>query len=416
MQKEKVILILSGQDDQGAIQAICRQIEVLFHQAGKQTLFLDFSEPDYPQKLATAITNYEIEFAFSYLGLGADLSWQAQDSDQQVNLWEYHNIPFLKLQGDLPSYYIQRHGPTPATSANIYCSPEFSQVQNWYFSEHKTVNIINPPIIFDQQPIENIDFNKRKNGTLVFLKNGNDPQQLMMMWHKQLPSSMAQDLCDIAEALLPPILNCEPINIFEHILHFVEAKMGDAFACRDIVRLYSAQLDDFFRRVKSTMLAASLKKFPVKIIGKHWEHVDDGKSVATFSNDINFSQHSKEIFEQELGLVDMTANIDLNVHDRFSRAAGNYAFILTNKTSWMQENLPEFDDYTYIFNKDQFENKLAYLLDNKDEVIEKGKLLGEVVNAKIDNQIFVKQLVDAAEKIKFAHAKNKPAMQGFYVW
>ena len=416
MQKEEIILILSGQDDQGAIQAICRQIEVLFHQADKQTAFLDLSEPDFPQKLAELVTNYEIEFAFSYLGLGSDLSWQLHDSNQLVNIWEYHNIPFLKLQGDLPSYFIQRHGPTPTTSANIYCSPEISQVQNWYFSEQKTINIINPPVIFDQQPIENIDFKKRKDGTFVFLKNGNDPKQLMMMWHNKLVPSMAQDLCEIAEALLPAVLNCEPINIFKHIIDFVEAKMGDAFACRDLVRLYSAQLDDFFRRVKSTMLAASLKKFPVKIIGKHWEHVDDGKSVATFSNDMNFSQHSKEIFEQELGLIDMTPNVDLNVHDRFCRATGHYAFIFTNKTTWMQENIPEFNDYTYIFNKEQFEDKLAYLLDHKDEVIEQGKLLGEIANAKINNQDFVKQLIDTAEKIKFMHAKEKPALQSFYVW
>lgn len=416
MQKEKIILILSANSDNDAINAVCRQIEVLFHQASKKTYFINLSETDFTQQLTEAITNYEIEFAFSYLGIGADISWQADRDSQLVNIWEHHNIPFLKLQGDLPSYYIQRHGPTPATSANIYCSPEFSQVQSWYFSNKKMINIINPPIIFDQQPIENINFEKRKHGTFVFLKNGNDPKQLMMMWHKTLAPSMAGDLCDIAEELLPSVLNCEPVNIFEFIINFVTSKMGDADICRDIVRLYSAQLDDFFRRVKSTMLASSLKKFPVKIIGKHWEHVDDGKSVATFSNDMNFSQHSKEIFEQELGLVDMTANVDLNVHDRFSRAAGNYAFILTNKTSWMQQNIPEFDDYTYVFNKEQFENKLAYLLDHKDEVVEQGKLLGEIMNEKINNQDFVKQLIDTAEKIKFMNSSVKPSMQEFYIW
>lgn len=416
MQKEKVILILSGQGDNDAINAVCRQIEVLFHAAKKQTCFIDVSQSDFVQKLLTAISNHEIEFAFSYLGIGSDLGWKVEGSEQLENLWEYHNIPFLKLQGDLPSYFIQRHGPIPATSINIYCSPEFAQVQQWYFANQKSTNIINPPIIFDQQPVENIDFQQRKNGTLVFLKNGNDPQQLMNLWHSKLAPSMAGDLCDIANALLPSVLNCKPVNIFEYILHFVETKMGDAFVCRDLVRLYSAQLDDFFRRVKATFLATSLKKFPVKIIGKNWDHVNDGKSVAQFSNDINFSLHSKQIFEQELGLVDMTANVDLNVHDRFSRAAGNYAFILTNQTSWMQQNIPDFDNYTYVFDKDQFESKLAFLLDNKDLVIEQGKILGEIVNAKIDNQDFIKQLIDAAEKIKFIRKVDKPVMQDYYVW
>lgn len=416
MQKEKVILILSGHGENDAINAVCRQIETLFHEASKQTYFIDVSQSDFSQRLVEAITNYEIEFAFSYLGIGSDLAWKPDGSDRHVNLWEYHNIPFLKLQGDLPSYFIQRHGATPATSINIYCSPELAQVQNWYYADQKIPYIINHPVIFDRQPVENIDFKQRENGSLIFLKNGNDPDQLINMWHSHLSPSMAQDLHEIVQALLPGLLKCEPINIFEYIINFVESKMGDALACRDIVRLYSAQLDDYFRRVKSTMLANALKKFPVKIIGKHWEHVNDGKSVAEFSNEITFSKHSKEIFDQELGLVDMTPNIDLNVHDRFCRAVGNYAFIFTNKTTWMQKNMPEFNDYTYTFDKEQLENKLEFLLKNKGLVIEQGKLLGELANERINNQDFVTRLVDAAEKVKFITQHQKPAMQDFYVW
>ncbi len=416
MHKEKLILILSGQDPQGAIYGICRQIETLLNHAGKKTKFIDLSDPGFPKILTDAIASYEIEFAFSYLGLGAELNWQIEGNSQPVNLWEYHNIPFLKLQGDLPSYFIKKHEPIPKNSVNIYCSLEFAQVQEWYFASSKTSNIINPPIIFDQQPIENIDFKKREQGTLVFLKNGNDPNQLLNMWHINLPPSMTEDLCNIAESLLPSLMRCEPVNIFAYIVHFVSEKMGDASACPDIVRLYSAQLDDYFRRVKSTMLAKSLKKFPVKIIGRNWEHVSEGESVAEFSNDLNFTQHGKAIFEESLGLIDMTANIDLNVHDRFSRAAGNYAYILTNKTSWMQENIPDDDQYTYVFDKDAFESKLEFLLSNKPLVVAQGKRLGEIVNAKIDNQDFVKQLQTTAEKIKFNHAVQKPQLQDYFVW
>lgn len=416
MQKERIILILSGKGDNDAINAVCRQIETVFHQVSKKTYFIDLSQADFTQKLVDAITNYDIEFAFSYLGIGADLAWKTETDNQLVNLWEYHNIPFLKLQGDLPAYFMQRHGPIPTTSINLYSTPEFAQVQRWYYATQPTLNLIHPPVIFDQQPIENINFEQRKKGTFVFLKNGNDPKQLIDLWNTHLAPSMAQDLCDIADALLPSLLNCEPINIFEYIVNFVESKMGDADACRDIVRLYAAQLDDFFRRVKVTLLATSLKKFPVKIIGKNWAHVDDGKSVATFSNDLNFSQHSKTIFENELGLVDMTPNVDLNVHDRFCRAAGNYAFILTNKTSWMQENMPEFNDYTYTFDSAQFENKLAFLLDNKDLVIEQGRRLGEYAKERIHPAAFVTPLVEAAEKMKFINQTKKPNMQDFYIW
>jgi hypothetical protein len=416
MQKQKVILILSGEGDNDAINAVCHQFELLFQQAGKNTYFIDVSTADFTQKLVDAITNVEIEFAFSYLGIGADLAWKSDASDDLVNLWEYHNIPFLKLQGDLPAYFIERHGPTPATSINLYSSPEFAQVQNWYYATQKTPHIIHPPVIFDQQAVEKIDFKKRQDGSLVFMKNGNDPKQLINLWNSNLSPAMAQDLCDIAEALLPPVLNCEPINIFEYIVHFVTAKMGDALACREIVRLYAAQLDDFFRRVKATMLATSLKKFPVKIIGKNWEHVNDSKSVATFSNDLNFSQHSKQIFANELGLIDMTPNVDLNVHDRFCRAAGNYAFILTNQSTWMQENIPEFNDYTYTFDSEQFENKVAFLLANKELVVEQGRLLGEYAQERIKSTAFVNPLIEAAEKMKFIQQAEKPAMQDYYLW
>lgn len=416
MQKQNTILILSGRDEHGAINSLCREKEAAFRLAGKNTCFLDLSVDNSGQALQDIIQNFEIEFVFSYLGFGADISWRLPNSEQVVNIWEHHNIPFIKLQSDLPSYFIQRHRGIPKTSINIYASPELAQVQTWYFQEQKTPHIINTPIIFNKQPLDKVNFSNRANGTLVFLKNGNDPKQLMTMWHSHLPTSMATDLCDIANALLPSLLNCEPVNIFGYIIDFVESKMGDALACRDLVRLYSAQLDDFFRRVKSTMLAASLKKFPVKIIGRNWEHINDGKSVATFSNDINFSEHSQQIFEHELGLIDMTPNYDLNVHDRFCRAVGNYAFILTNKTTWMEKHFPEFNDYTYIFDKAQFESKVDFLLSNKELVVEQGKQLGILANERINNLDFVNPLIQAAEKLKFMNQPEKPAMQSFYVW
>jgi hypothetical protein len=416
MQKEKVILILSGKGENDAINAVCRQKESAFHLAGKHTYFIDFSEPDYVQHIQNALLNFEIEFAFSYLGIGSDLSWKLEDSEQVVNLWDYHNIPFIKLQSDLPSYFIKRHGGVPSTSINIYASPELAQVQSWYYRDQTTPYVINPPIIFDQQPVEKIDFSNRINGTLVFLKIGNDPNQLINMWERNLPSSISQDLLALSQDLLPTVLRCEPINIFSIIINHLAIKMGDAYACRDLVRLYSAQLDDFFRRVKSTMLANCLKKFPVKIIGRNWEHLNDGKSTAQFSNDINFSEHSSQIFKNELGLVDMTPNFDLNVHDRFCRAVGHHAFILTNKTTWMHENFPEFDDYTYIFDEDQFESKVEFLLNNKEHVIEQGQLLGTLASERMNSLNFVTPLIEAAEKVKFMNQSQKPAMQDFYIW
>lgn len=416
MQKEKVILILSGKGENDAINAVCRQKESAFHLAGKNTYFIDFSEADYVQHIQNALLNFEIEFAFSYLGIGSDLCWKLPDSEQIVNLWEYHNIPFLKLQGDLPSYFISRHAAVPNTSINIYGSSEVAQVQSWYYQEQKTPYIINTAMVYDQRPIENVSFKNRANGTLVFLKNGNDPAQLIEMWHKNLPDSITQDLLELSQGLLPPLLRCEPINIFQTIIDFVTTKIGDALACRELVRLYSAQLDDYFRRVKSTLVANTLKQFPVKIIGRNWEHVNDGQSIAKFSNHMNFALHSKEIFDNELGIIDMTPNLDLIAHDRFNRAVGNYAFILTNKTSWMQKNFPEFNELTYTFDATELENKVDFLLKNKEYVIEQGKLLGTIGNERMDNMNFVNPLIEAAEKLKFIRSAEKPTMQDFYIW
>ena len=416
MQKEKVVLFLSGKVENDAINADCKQKEAAFNLAGKQTLFIDFSEQDAIERLQSALLNYEIEFACSYLGIGSDFSWQTPNTGEIVNLWDYHNIPFIKFQADLPSYFIHRHGGIPDTSINSYASPELAQVQNWYYQDKKTPYIISPTLVYDKQPIEKVNFKNRIHGTLVFLKNGNDPKQLIQMWKTNLPQSMSQDLLALSHNLLPSILRCEPINIFEAIIEYVTAKMGDAITYRDLVRLYSAQLDDYFRRVKSTMIANVLKKFPVKIIGRNWEHVDDGKSIAQFSNKLNFSEHSKQIFDNELGLVDMTPNLDLNVHDRFCRAVGHYAFILTNRTSWMQENFPEFNDLTYTFDETELENKVEFLLNNKELVIEKGKLLGTLGNERINNLDYANPLIEAAEKLKFLKQQVKPTMQDFYIW
>lgn len=416
MQKEKVILILSASGASNAINAVSRQIEDMFLDAGRNTYFVDVEQPEVFTRVQDAMLNYDVEFVFSYMGIGSDFFCNDPVTGERVNVWEHFGIPFLRLQGDSPAYFISRHGTEPATAINIYATPEFAEVQSWYFGDQKIPYIICPPLIFDCQPAEQIDFSRRKQGTLVFLKNGNDPNQLIDLWEKNLPAGMVKDLFELGESLLPSLLKCEPVNLFESIRLHVAERIGNEHACRDLIRLYLAQLDDFFRRIKSTLVAEALKGFPVKIIGKNWEHVDDGTSVAKFSNDINFATHSREIFSTELGLIDMTPNMEYGVHDRFCRAAGNHAFILTNKTIWMEQNMPELSDSTYVFDQEQIGLKVEFLLNNRELVVERGRLLGKLAAERIGNQDFVHQLIEVAEKMKFLRQPNKPRMQDFYVW
>ena len=90
---------------------------------------------------------------------------------------------------------------------------------------------------------------------------------------------------------------------------------------------FAAQLDDYLRRIKSEMIATAILDFPVIVQGDLWGHVDFAGRSARLVPGEDFVA-SRRVFADELGVIDMSPNMDTEPHDRVQRAAGFVDIVL----------------------------------------------------------------------------------------
>ena len=129
------------------------------------------------------------------------------------------------------------------------------------------------------------------------------------------------------------------------------------------------------------------------IQGGSWEHVDFSGRRAHLVPGLYFVT-SRRIFTDELGVIDMSPNMDTEPHERVMRAAGSYSAVLTNRQSWIQEKFPEFQDLTFDFDTESVRDRVASVLSNPDRYLELGVAFGECFRRVHPVENFVRQVVE----------------------
>ena len=67
----------------------------------------------------------KVLFAMTWLGIGRTFEVRAQETGATFNVFEIYQLPLVKLQGDLPAYFIGFHRGTPRNAVNLYQAKEF---------------------------------------------------------------------------------------------------------------------------------------------------------------------------------------------------------------------------------------------------------------------------------------------------
>jgi hypothetical protein len=184
-----------------------------------------------------------------------------------------------------------------------------------------------------------------------------------------------------------------------------------------MLNFYIAQMDDYARRIKSTLLGNTLKKFPIKIIGSHWDHINQSNTRATFLPGKSFID-SLIFYKESLGVIDMSPNVTTDFHDRVTRCAETYTFALTNQTQAMQRYFPDIYPYLYEFNSQSIESQVDYALTHPEHIIEMGQLLGRQYREHFPSQAITQQMIDAVEETRLAIESHEtlPKLQKFFGW
>jgi len=411
---KNIVIVFSGRGANDAIQGLMIDYAEVLTQAGLSVIHVTF-EPAEVQYVFDLMRKGQVCFAMTWLGMGQDLSAKLESSGTSVNVFEFFGVPLVKIQGDLPAYFIDRHRDIPRNTVNLYQAHEFVEFRKNWLRDAVSLTTTLPPMAM--VPIDRgaIDFAARKEGTLYFLKNGNSTQALENLWSAKLPPRVATMTLRMAHELKATLLSKGPLHLGDWVARFLEASgLGSVIPPR-LVWFLAAQMDDYLRRVKSTLIAEAILDFPVVVQGNFWDHVDfSGKRARLAPGTDVFA--SQEIVHKQLGVIDMSANVDSWPHDRVQRAAGSYSLVLTNTQGWLRDRFPEFADLTFEFDAGSIAERVADVLRHPGRYVDLAVAFGERFREIFPREAFAERVLSLVESTQLIWGQPPPQIQNFFVW
>jgi len=390
-----------------------RAFRASFERLGHTLIEANFAHAEGPSTLNKALNETDVQCVFSFVGVGADLQGATNDG-KQVNLWEGLRIPFITMFGDSPAYFFDRHVVPANGFACLYGFPEHLQFRKRLPKIKGLLGTI-PPIVLDPLPKQSIPFGEKVRGPILFLKNGNNPDQLVESWRRSLPESVFLAVTDLASSLVAGIETDIANDIDRVALQHLQATCMDAEALTRLRLYLTAQLDDYMRRVKSTLIVESLLDFPIEVHGVKWEHVDFRGKRAKLVPGGDY-ENSKQLINRSLALLDMSPNTGLAPHDRPLRAMGAYTLCLTNEQQWFTDRFEHSADFLFRFSRDDIQAKTADVLANPKRYVDLGV---EVADTFIESQspdAFGRFMLDVASYLRLDSSPRFPALQDYFAW
>jgi hypothetical protein len=411
---ERLVVILSGTGENDAIGGLMSEYGNALTSMGLPVVNVTF-EPSELQFAVDRMVAGEVRFGLTWLGIGQDLGVQTA-AGQRTNLWETTRTPLLKIHGDTPAYFSDRHHDVPNTSVNLYMGSEFARFRRRWMPQAKTLAAVVPPWPMASVDRSRIDVSARRKGTLVFLKNGNAPAALRQLWRERLGSSSLLGYLEaLAEQVSPLSLQARVLHIGDVVGEFLSGRGIDPDTAQPLITFLTAQLDDYTRRVKSELVAKSILDFPVIVRGSRWAHVDFSGRRAKLLPGLGFRE-SSGVYASELGVIDMAANMHTEPHERVQRAAGAYALVVTNRQRWLEDDFPEFRELAFDFDAASIAAKVADVLDNREKYVEMGLAFGERFRQVHPTEEFVRRVVELADIAAVKYASEKPQLQDYFGW
>jgi hypothetical protein len=261
-----------------------------------------------------------------------------------------------------------------------------------------------------------LDLSAKRQGTLLWLKNGKDPASIRAQWTTFADPRTLRALFELADHLEGDLDAPAGDQIPSIVDHYFNARGFDVQELVKVRLFFIAQLDDYLRAVKCTRLARALMDFPVEIRGNNWDHVDFTGKRATYIDDCNYVD-STALMRSSLGLIDMSPNTASGPHDRVMRAYGSHTVCLTNTRQTFLDEMPFHQELTFSFEQDSLQSRVADLLARKSDVVEMGLAAAERFRALHPPQQAFRKMLDYAAFSRLDQTPMRPAgLQDFFLW
>ena len=193
------VLFLSGTTRGATLEGIGRSLGDEFAAMGYHFVELSLLDMAALLKKLKAIDFRKVALVFSFVSMGMDISLRREDGSV-FDLWEETGVPFISIHGDSPAYFFDRHVVKNSRVVTIYTFTEHCELR-------KRLPQINGPIettwplALNHLDLDSMDFKAKKNGRLIFLKNGKNPLRLRKFWKSSLAAPLLEAINELASEL-----------------------------------------------------------------------------------------------------------------------------------------------------------------------------------------------------------------------
>ncbi|HUD57065.1 MAG TPA: hypothetical protein VMR02_17670 [Terracidiphilus sp.] len=407
------VLYLSGTTRGATLENIGRSLGRDFGELGLGFIEVSLLDHEHLLENLKRVNFQEVRLIYSWVSMGLDIKLRQQDGSD-VELWKELGVPFVTFHGDSPAYFFDRHIVPDSKFVSFYGFDEHRDLRKRLPHVNGPIDIL-WPLLLDEIPIEQLNFEEKKNGKILFLKNGKDPARLRRLWASCLEPRLLQAIHDLASELERDLDNPVNTQIDDLIVRYFNDQGFDIESLLKLRLFFIAQLDDYLRAVKCTRMAEALMDLPVEIRGNNWEHLDFTGKKATYIDECDYSK-SVGLIRESLGLIDVSPNTVTRPHDRLMRAYGAHTFCLTNEQKFLQE-FPHYDRLTFRFEKESLQQQVAYLLDHKEAALEIGVEVAEAYKAKHPRVASVTKILEYASLVRLDNLRQRPTgSQDFFMW
>jgi hypothetical protein len=408
-QKEGGSVIAFAPGSEGnALAELTHSMVQPFERLASRVRVLDIATPRWREELAEMLDD-PVWFAISFFGAGQRL--EGPEGDGRINIWEAGGIPFVRLYGDIPAYFPDRHLGHYRNSVNGYFYRDHADYyRHWFRSA--AISVVVSPMLVDAMPLEQVDVARKTQGKIIFPKNGNSPNGLRAYWRTSLPQAIATALEAVGEELTARgAIDDEP-NVAERLVQYFFRLGVDITADRTMLCFLVAQLDDYLRRVKSTMIVTALLDLPVLVRGRFWEHIDFRGRRATYDGNSDVAT-TQALIDQAPALVDMAPNTQHAPHDRICRAAGRGTAFITNRQQFLSTVVPNADRFSFPFVPDSIAAMVDHYATHPKQAIELGLEQASAFRAAYPESAYVRSILSGVQLALLRLRGRPPGTQSF---
>lgn len=361
------IICFAAGSEGDALANLTRELIQPVANRSSKVWFLDVNNQNWRDALQQALQE-PVWFAFSFFAIGQDIN--VEIGGCSVNVWDAYGIPFFRIFGDTPAYFPDRHIRKFSNSINGYGDRSHLEFYKRWFDDRAFAALL-PSLSLECKPLDEIDEDIKVNGNIIFPKNGNPPNALQDYWRTSLPDTVAKALELVAESCTSQAAINDELHIDDRLIRCYQDKGIDIAADRPLLCFMVAQVDDYVRRVKSTMVAEAILDLPVIIQGVSWGHVNFFGKKARLDMCSDYAKTST-MFDTSLAMIDMSANTVHAPHDRISRATGHATAFLTNQQEFIGKIIQSPLDCAFRFDKNSIHDLVEHYVLNPREAVSLG--------------------------------------------